>query len=421
MKRRRRTLELDVARKFLKQTGGSIKAIVLSRLPGRSAAPGKKAPPVSTRLCVVSTDNEVVYTAQQEQGESLPPYQLAQSASVWYGAFDLDPKIDVGSLVTLVKPRASMYQGTTRLSGTLTLLSPASPQMLDKELPDVLMKLPSSLQELYVQENIVSVFNPSEEAKVKFKTVAYMQGYSGNVDQIYCGRKRSGETYKTAYIADFGGYPVEFEDNNRKAYAVVCFYDKNFEDLGIVCTQAWQAFAPIFFDYFTGYLFSYVDTQATKAMQSNMLNGACGEGGSEPDAEDKYSFVATLRCNRLVYDVKEMVQKIGFEVDADYVKDFFDGRTYVESAFAQSNKLWLNKATSPVLNLSEYNGTLDHFYNSEEGQWLFYALVGYDSSRMEERAVEMRQNKYSNHERGVMLKDPTRFHFNKQYIYAVRK
>lgn len=421
-KRRRATLEIGFAKKFLKQTGGSIKAIVLSRLPVRNSTPGKKAPPVSTRVCIVSTSAEVPYVQTEQEQGAIDPVDLTRGSCIWYGAFDLSPNVQAGSLVTLVKPRAATYEGQARISGTMVILNEGSPGMLDKELPPELLQLPGSLGQLIQQANILLVFNPSPYARSKFQSVGFMQGYQHLAGEIYRGKKRDGTEYKTAYIHQFGGYPMEIEcgegANRMKCYGVVRFYENHFEDFGIASADAWEKFAAYFFDYFSGYLFAYVDSNATKALEANLS----GQESHEPDAEDMpYRYVFTVKCNRLVFDLKEMIQRIGFEVDADYVREHFANRAYVESMFAEGNKLWKTRARSEVLNLSEYSGYIGQIYSNDKDKWRFYALIDYGDSVSDDTVVGIRHGNLSCSERSIALRDPQKIKYQMQYIYAIRK
>ena len=217
----------------------------------------------------------------------------------------------------------------------------------------------------------------------------YNSGYSLPCN-IY-ETNRDGVSYEAAYVSSFGGYPVEIEQSDSfKILVALRLYDNHFSGFGIASVGAWVKLAPYIFDAYQGYIITNIDMEATRAMVANMQS-------TEGSTRD-YRYVATLRCNGLVFDLGSLIKRIGFEVPASYVRRNFANETYVESPLAEKNVVWKNRQQAKVLNLSEYSGPLARFLDTP-GQWRFYAVVDYHDTTSEEELKHVRSSASSAEEK----------------------
>lgn len=400
--KRRTQLQFDSATKFLKSASGT--AIVLGRLPTRVRTPGKNAPPVVIRIVIVSRAVSVPYgKSSGKQGKHL---ELEVGSEIFYSAFQLDKAVVPGCLIVLERPYVSIFNEVEKVTGTATLLKEAIPSTLLEDLPVKCTRLPASLTEMEECQTLVLAVTGEELDVVQseWEALTFIEGYSKQAEQVYCRKTRNDVQYASALVESTGGYPVLIElENEEKVFASVRLYDNHFEDFGIVNVDAWVKLAPLLFDAFKGFMITYVETKATIGLVANMRNSSA------------YKYVLQLKCNALVFDMKELLPRVGFEVPASYVKSFFGNKNDLDSEFAQENKMWKNRKEGKVMNLSEYSGSLTRFFGEEE--WKFYAVVDYQNGEEEPEKVVSRL--HASPLEQMLAELATHTDFNIQYIYAI--
>ena len=422
-------------KRFLKSEGGSVQALVLARMKRRSTTPGNKPPPVSLRIKICSESAEIRQIVPK--GDPPKQYELKNGESYWYGAWDPRDNVQPGSLIVLVNPCAKMYNGEIRVNGSATLIKPASYETFHEHTPLSLFELPEQLNGLETKENVVLNFlgwcgKPSAVHEGGQRPVAYTEGMYENMASIYTMKNRDGELLKGAYMADFGGYPVEiqkyttdvfssdgFIPDGFKVLASVKFYDNNFTCFGIANIDAWMVLAPLLLDELVGYMLAYVDPKHTKQLVGNLAadDGAVGSGPS---------YVVGLSCTCLQPNLPVMLSVAGFRVTKEYVKEYLNNVSFVESNFAEKNQLWKDREQGKVINLMEYTGELAKFY--EPNAWKFYVLVDYyhigaggaRTTYTSEELAALRSATSTDEDRAAALKNKTKMHYSTLYIYACK-
>ena len=420
---KRRKFDREGLSRFLKSRGGSVKAIVLARMKRRSAAPGKKAPPVSLRIVICSETTKIREVVSS--GEAPRQYELTQGKSYWYGAWDPAENVQPGSMVVLVNPSAKVFNGEMALKGRATMLKPASYQLFAEHTPLSLFQLPSSLEALVANRNLVLHFKGGTEppdADTE-RPVAYTEGVFEDIHTVYSAKDREGNLLKGAYIDEFGGYPGEIQAHGgRKVLTSTKYYDNNFDCFGIVSNEAWVALAPLLLDDFMAFSLTYVDPEYTSQLSMNLTDAS--QSSHAP------TYVAGLSCTKLLVNLPEVLARAGFQVTIAYVKQHFGNMDFVENNLAERNELWKQRDSGSVVNLSEYTGDLRRFYDPQEGtHWRFYALLDYyntgggDGQRTTysaEQLAALRSAATSNLERVAALENRQNMHYTTLYIYACK-
>lgn len=409
--KRRKQLQIDSATQSLKSASGT--AIVLGRLPPRPRTPGKNAPPDVILIVIVSRSISVPYgKSSGKQGKSL---ELEVGSETFYSAFQLDKAVVPGCLIVLESPYVSIFEEFEKVTGTATLMKTGNPATLREELPVSCTKLPASLKEMGEYQTLVLVV-PGEEVGTltsQWGASTIIEGYPKQAREVYCRKTRNEVQYASAFVDSSGGYPVLIElGNDENVFASIRMYDNHFEDFGIVNTEAWVKLAPLLFDAFKGFILTYVEIKATIGLVANMENAECNTNA--------YKYVLQLKCNGLVFDMKELLPRVGFEVPVSYVQTSFQDKNDVDSDFAEKNKMWKNRKEGKVMNLSEYSGTLTRFFGEEK--WRFYAVVDYQNgvyTQEQEAEKAVAKLRSATLEQISTVLDGTEF--NIQYIYAIRE
>ena len=361
-------------------------------------------------LKVVILSETTVVKEMRGEDEAPTEHDLEKGSLHWYGAFKLAATVQPGCVVVLQRPFARMYNGAIKFSGEVSLLKVSSFETLKESVPMALYQLPNTLADLVKQEMLVLVFDPEAPSNA-LHPVAYTQGYTENVKDIYIRRDREDVEHIGAYIAGYRGYPVAIaaDAETNQVLSSVKSYDNHYRGFGVTNTKVWVALAPLFMNELAARMVVHVDKKATEQLEVNLAGGAVPTHG--------FQYVVAFGCNVLELDMPKMLSRVGFQVSFSYVRRHFGSVTYLKSPHADANQLYQRRAQGKVVNLSEYNGPLEDFADG----WKFYAVVDcyHDTGMTAEEILELRSETASNEQRAAAL-EGNMVKFTTQHIFTCK-
>lgn len=366
--------------KSLKSSAGNsagprISCVVLKRMPPKPKSPNAKKPP-PVRICVMVISPTVELKYMSEDGEKPKTMLVEIGSSLWIKVFEPSPVIVEGTTIVLQNPRASEYNGNTSITTGANLISEgATLKELVAAIPIDVLKLPT-LETLTDQSNAILPFGLE-----KYRSAVHIFRFPFatadlNIREAFL-RKNKDESAEIppkigAYLAAYKGFPLVYAGTGKQPVLLsMLFYDNHLKHFGMMNIDHWPYFAVRFLTCIRGFVFAYADEKGTRAMD---INNRFEEPENAND-ETTFQYALRLKVSSVFLDMPSIIREIGLQVSPEYVKTFFKNELLLESMYSSENMYANKKFAAPVVNLCEYTGKLDTFF--DESAWTLYSVVDY--------------------------------------------